>query len=72
MFGVIAWFYLPTFPDKNGFLNEEETAYVLERVEKDRGDSVPDVLSKEKVIAHLLDWKIWAIGALSRDFWSFF
>jgi len=65
VFGVIAWFYLPNFPDQNGFLNEEETAYVLERVEKDRGDSVPDVLSKEKFVAHLLDWKIWAIGALN-------
>lgn len=62
-FGVFAWFYLPNFPDKNGFLNEEETAYILERVEKDRGDSVPDNLSKEKVFTHLLDWKIWAIGA---------
>lgn len=63
-FGVIAWFFLPNFPDQNGFLNEAQTAYVLERVEKDRGDSVPDAISREKFFAHILDWKLWAISAL--------
>ena len=62
VFGVIAWFFLPSFPDDNTFLTIEETSIVLLRVEKDRGDSLPDVLSKAKLIEHLLDWKIWAIG----------
>lgn len=62
VFGIIAWFFLPGFPDQNTFLTAEETAIVLERVEKDRGDSLPDVLTKEKVLTHLLDWNIWAFG----------
>lgn len=61
-FGVIAWFYVPGFPDENGFLNQEETAFILKRVEEDRGDSKPDAVSLGKVIHHLLDWKIWVIG----------
>lgn len=62
VFGIIAWFLLPGFPDQNTFLTQEETALILQRVEQDRGDSLPDVLTKEKVIRYLLDWKIWAIS----------
>lgn len=61
-FGIIAWFFLPGFPDQNTFLTSEETAIVLDRVEKDRGDSLPDVLTTEKILRHLLDWKLWATG----------
>jgi len=61
-FGIIAWSYVPGFPDENGFLNREETAFILKRVEEDRGDSKPDAVSLGKVIRHLLDWKIWVIG----------
>lgn len=54
-FGIIAWFFLSNFPDQNIFLTKEETRLVLQRVEHDRGDAVPDVLSKEKLVSHLLD-----------------
>ncbi|CAA7260554.1 unnamed protein product [Cyclocybe aegerita] len=63
-FGFVAWAFLPGFPDQNNFLTEEETSIVLQRVEKDRGDAVPDVLTFEKVVRHLSDWKIWAIGLM--------
>ena len=61
-FGVIAWFFLPSFPDQNTFLTREETRLVLQRVEHDRGDSIPDVLTQEKLLSHLLDWKVWTFG----------
>ncbi|KDR75670.1 hypothetical protein GALMADRAFT_140293 [Galerina marginata CBS 339.88] len=64
LFGIIGWFFLPNFPDQNTFLTKEQTTLILQRVEKDRGDSVPDLLSKEKVLLHLLDWKIWAVGVM--------
>ena len=63
-FGIIAWFFLPNFPDRNRFLTREETRLILQRVEHDRGDSVPDVLSKEKLFSHLLDWKVWTFGMI--------
>ena len=63
-FGIIAWFFLPNFPDQNIFLTPEETRLVLQRVEQDRGDSVPDVLSKAKIISHLSDWKVWTFGTI--------
>ncbi|KAF9486022.1 MFS general substrate transporter [Pholiota conissans] len=64
VFGVIAWFFLPSFPDQNTFLSPEDTDIILRRVEKDRGDSLPDTLTKEVIIKHLLDWKLWAIGLM--------
>ncbi|KAF5380507.1 hypothetical protein D9615_004684 [Tricholomella constricta] len=64
-FGIIAWFYIPDFPDQNTFLSEEQTAFVLDRVERDRGDSIPDELTKKKLVEHLLDWKLWAFSLLA-------
>ncbi|KAG5651625.1 hypothetical protein H0H81_008002 [Sphagnurus paluster] len=49
LFGIIAWFYISDFPDQNTFLSQEETAFILERVERDRGDSIPDELTKKKL-----------------------
>ncbi|KAH8814779.1 high-affinity nicotinic acid transporter [Flagelloscypha sp. PMI_526] len=56
--GFLAFFYLPHFPDKNNFLKPEETKYVLNRIEEDRGDALPDQLAAQKVLAHLKDWTI--------------
>ncbi|CAK5281673.1 unnamed protein product, partial [Mycena citricolor] len=49
-FGLLAWVSLPGFPhEKNGFLSPEETAYVLDTLERDRGDTIPDVLTWKKL-----------------------
>jgi hypothetical protein len=69
-FGVFGWFFIPDFPDQNKFLTREQTALVLGRVERDRGDSVPDALSGEKVINHLLDWRSWAFGENWSLLWN--
>jgi hypothetical protein len=66
VFGIIAWFFLPAFPDQNTFLSAEDTAIILRRVEQDRGDSVPDALTMSVLIKHLQDWKLWAIGTAPR------
>lgn len=60
--GVLTYFFVPDFPNKNNFLDPKQTALVLERVENDRGDSVPDQMTFRKLLAHLSDWKIWAYG----------
>ncbi|KAK0454616.1 major facilitator superfamily domain-containing protein [Armillaria borealis] len=57
--GIITYLYVPDFPDKNRFLTPEQTAVVLRRIEIDRGDSVPDVLTPAKIWFHLKDWSIW-------------
>jgi hypothetical protein len=62
VFGVFAWFFIPDFPDQNNFLTQEQTAFMLARVERDRGDSIPDGLTGRKVIEHLSDWRAWAFG----------
>ncbi|KAG6920204.1 hypothetical protein DXG01_004973 [Tephrocybe rancida] len=61
--GVVAWFFIPDFPDQNRFLSPEQTALVLRRIEEDRGDSVPDEITRSKVFKHLGDWTLWAYDA---------
>ncbi|KAG6885385.1 hypothetical protein C0993_002348 [Termitomyces sp. T159_Od127] len=60
--GVLSWFFIPDFPDKNKFLTSEQTALVLRRIEEDRGDSVPDKITGNKVLKHLKDWTLWSYG----------
>ncbi|KAF8653303.1 hypothetical protein AX16_004003 [Volvariella volvacea WC 439] len=57
--GIVAWFFIPSFPDQNSFLTEEQTRWVLERIEKDRGDAEPDRIHFKKFLLILTDWKIW-------------
>ncbi|KAL9712047.1 hypothetical protein Ac2012v2_005123 [Leucoagaricus gongylophorus] len=64
VFGVVSWFFIPDFPDQNTFLTSEETELVLERVERDRGDAVPDELTSRKIILHLCDWRMWVFGLM--------
>ncbi|KAG6861105.1 hypothetical protein C0995_003834 [Termitomyces sp. Mi166 len=62
--GVISWFFIPDFPDKNKFLTHEQTALILRRIDEDRGDSVPDKITKSKVLRHLTDWTLWSYGVM--------
>jgi hypothetical protein len=63
--GLVSFFYIADFPEENRFLKPEETAYILKRIEDDRGDSVPDALTGRKIIKHLSDWTMWAYGMIS-------
>jgi hypothetical protein len=69
--GILAWFFLPDFPDRNCFLTPQETAIILKRIEEDRGDSIPDPLTRQKVFTHLCDWTLWASGIGYRGRFNF-
>ncbi|KAG5637852.1 hypothetical protein H0H81_002991 [Sphagnurus paluster] len=62
--GLMTCFFIPDFPDQNRFLTSEQTALVLKRIEDDRGDSIPDSITREKVFKHLGDWTLWAYGMM--------
>ncbi|KAJ7686519.1 major facilitator superfamily domain-containing protein [Mycena rosella] len=62
--GVVAFFLVPDFPELNTFLSPDQTKFVLQRVEEDRGDSVPDQLTVRKLLYHLGDWTLWAYGLM--------
>ncbi|KAF9464980.1 major facilitator superfamily domain-containing protein [Collybia nuda] len=62
--GVISWLFIPDFPDKNRFLSPEQTAFVLKRIEDDRGDSIPDKVTMQRIKKHLSDWTLWAYGIM--------
>ncbi|KAL2813418.1 major facilitator superfamily domain-containing protein [Aspergillus granulosus] len=52
------------FPTKAGaFLNTTEKAFVISRINEDRGDAEEDEVSLSKILFHLKDWKLY--------FWSF-
>ena len=60
--GVVTWFYIPDFPDKNTFLTKEETKLVLDRIEADRQDSLPDPMTGRKILKHMADPFLWSCG----------
>lgn len=61
--GILSWFFIPDFPHKNRFLTVEQTEVVLKRVNRDRGDASPDIVTLSKVVTHLSDWTLWAYGS---------
>ncbi|KAF9451973.1 MFS general substrate transporter [Macrolepiota fuliginosa MF-IS2] len=62
--GILAFFFVPDFPDKNRFLTSEQTKVILDRVERDRGDSMPDEITLGKILTHLSDWTLWAYALM--------
>ena len=66
--GVVAWFFIPSFPDQNDFLTSEQTKLVLKRIDEDRGDAIPDAITMQKVLTHMKDWTLWAHGQSSIAF----
>lgn len=61
---VLCYLFVVDFPDTNTFLSPEQTAFVLQRIEADRGDSQYDPMTLAKVGLHLSDWKGWASAIL--------
>lgn len=64
LLAIVLWFLIPDFPDRNTFLTTEQTGLVLKRIEEDRGDSIPDPITFQKVKHHLSDWTIWSCGIM--------
>ncbi|KAF9268567.1 MFS general substrate transporter [Marasmius fiardii PR-910] len=62
--GILGFFLIPDFPDRNTFLSRAQTAFILKRVEEDRGDSKPDEITTQKIFHHLGDWTLWVYGIM--------
>ncbi|KAK6387485.1 hypothetical protein LTS17_000754 [Exophiala oligosperma] len=63
-----AYFIIVDFPEESPkswhFLNEEEAAFVVARIEQDRSDTYPDKFSVGKYLKNALDSKVWAFAWL--------
>ncbi|KAJ2914365.1 hypothetical protein MD484_g6041, partial [Candolleomyces efflorescens] len=57
--GILSWLYVPDLPSRNTFLTPLETQMVLDRIEADRQDSLPDPITSTQVFKHLCDPFIW-------------
>lgn len=66
--GVIGFMFLVDFPEKAHltwrFLSERESKWVIARVNKDRGDAIPEPFNVWKFAACALDLKLWMFGML--------
>lgn len=47
------------------FMYSQNTQLILDRVEADRGDSVPDRMTGAKLFLHLSDPIVWIMGEVS-------
>ncbi|KAL6253261.1 hypothetical protein RBB50_000984 [Rhinocladiella similis] len=63
-----AYFIIVDFPEDSpkswNFLNEEEAAFVVARIEQDRSDTYPDKFSVGQYLKNALDSKVWAFAWL--------
>lgn len=65
---IIGFLFLVDFPEKAHltwrFLNEREVKWVIDRVNRDRGDAIPEPFNLKKFSACALDIKLWCFGLL--------
>jgi hypothetical protein len=61
---IAAYFLLNEFPDKAKFLTEEEREVVITRIQRDRGDAVPDAMTWAKLVTYALEPKPWIYGII--------
>src|SRR3954447_15975957 len=65
---LLGYFIVLNFPDsilasgKTGDFTQNGLETVLDRVERDRGDSVPDKLAWERFWRHVSSWQLWTYG----------
>ncbi|KAF2868716.1 major facilitator superfamily domain-containing protein [Massariosphaeria phaeospora] len=66
--GVAGYWFLVDFPDKAhmswNFLNEREGKFIIDRVQKDRGDANPEPFSAAKFFRAGRDIKIWGYALI--------
>lgn len=66
-------FFLVGFPETGhqhwGFLNKAECDYIIERINQDRGDALPEPFSIKLFLRGGLDVKIWGYALI---YWSVF
>lgn len=56
---LLGYAFVPNFPGKASFLNEEERRLVNDRITIDRHDFEQESLTLRLALKHLSDWKIW-------------
>jgi hypothetical protein len=65
---IAGYWLLVDFPDKAHksfkFLNERETKFVIDRVDRDRGDAKPEPFSIRKFLGAATDIKIWGYALI--------
>lgn len=68
LLAIGAWFIIVDFPEDSpkswNFLNESEAAWVVQRIENDRSDTLPEKFSVGKYLKNALDSKVWAFAWL--------
>lgn len=57
---LLGFGFVPNFPAKATFLNEEERKLVNDRITIDRHDFEEERLTGRLALKHLADWKIWS------------
>lgn len=71
--GIVGALTIADFPEKAAnktksfaipFLSQEEAAFVVARIEKDRHDAIPEEFNLGKYMRGALDLKIWGFAAL--------
>ncbi|KAL2372501.1 phthalate transporter [Blastomyces gilchristii SLH14081] len=65
---IVTYIFLVDFPDKAykawAFLNQDECAFIIRRLNKDRGDADAEPFTIKRFLRPALDLKIWGFGMI--------
>ncbi|KAF9890562.1 hypothetical protein FE257_005693 [Aspergillus nanangensis] len=65
---LLTYFLIVEFPDKSHkswrFLSENEAAFIIRRLNRDRGDAMPEKFSLRGFLRHAADIRLWCYGLI--------
>lgn len=61
---ALAFLFVVDFPEKNKFLTDSQTKFVLQRLERDRGDVEMDAWTWKKFLSYCATPKLWAFALI--------
>jgi hypothetical protein len=68
LLGIVGYLLIVDFPDQAArswhFLNQSETDFMVQRIQVDRQDAIPEAFNLRNYLKAALDLKIWGFAAL--------
>ncbi|KAL7625890.1 High-affinity nicotinic acid transporter [Parahypoxylon ruwenzoriense] len=61
---ILAWFFVPPFPEQSAFLSPSEKKWLLKRLKADNKGMSHENMTFQKIVNALKDWKVLTSGVL--------
>ncbi len=63
-FGLLAFLFVPKFPDRTKWIKPDQRVYLYSKLEKDRGEYKTGEVDMSSFLKTSKDWTLWVQGSI--------